>query len=112
MSEPSFGFPELTCYAQIGGRAGLVLAIPLVDGLHVVGPRVTCCGRKDHQLILQRDGSVADKGQCQSHSEKPLLVRQIHLLGQLQRNIQRFFMVKKDLEGQERIQGRLQDHGG
>lgn len=59
---------ELTCDAQVGGRAGPVLSIPLVDGLRVVGPLVARCHRKDHQLILQRDGSVTEKGQRQSHS--------------------------------------------
>lgn len=56
---------ELTGYAQVDGRAGLVLAVPLVDGLRVVRPRVAGARRQDHQLTLQRDGSVSEKGQRQ-----------------------------------------------
>lgn len=61
---------ELTGYAQVDGRAGLVLAVPLVDGLHVVRPRVAGGRRQDHQLTLQRDGSVSEKGQRQGPEDR------------------------------------------
>lgn len=57
----------LTGYAQVHGRAGLVLPVSLVDRLHVVGPRVAGRRCQDHQLVLQCDGSASGerKGQGQ-----------------------------------------------
>lgn len=63
---------ELTRDAQADGRARLVLAVPLVDGLCVVRPLVPRCRRQDHQLIVQCDGSASEKGQRQGHAEEPL----------------------------------------
>lgn len=66
------------------GRAGLVLAVPLVDGLHIVGPRVTGCHSEDHQLVLQRDGSVSERGQRQSQAKEPLVCTTTNLLRRLE----------------------------
>lgn len=66
---PSVVFSKLTRYAQVDERACLVLSIPLVHSLHIVRPSVTGFCGKDHQLILQCDGSVSETrySQCQGH---------------------------------------------
>lgn len=67
LSGPAAGWSKLTCYAQVDERACLVLSVPLIHSLHVVSPGVTCFCSKDHQLILQCDGSVSET----RHSVKP-----------------------------------------
>lgn len=74
LSELPFGISELTCDTQVNEGTGLVLPVPLVDGLRVVSPSVTRGRGEDYQLVLQRDGSVSDKRQGQNHS-MGLLVR-------------------------------------
>lgn len=48
----------LTCYTEMNKWARLVLPILFIDRLDIVASCIGCWCRKDHQLILQCDGSI------------------------------------------------------
>lgn len=84
------GLLGLTGDAQVDGRAGLVLPVPLVHRLHVVSPGVAGGRRQDHQLVLQGDGSASEKKrQGQGCSTARLVVREVQARGRPWRNDER-----------------------